>query len=56
MAMMLRHSLALEEEAAAVERSVEGILAEGYRTADIAGDGEEVVGTTELGDIIAGRV
>ena len=56
MAMMLRHSLALEEEAAAVERSVEGILAEGYRTADIAGDGEEVVGTTELGDIIAGRI
>ncbi len=55
-AMMLRHSLGLEEEAAAVERSVEGVLAEGYRTADIAGDGEEVVSTAGMGDVIAGRV
>ena len=56
LAMMLRHSLGLEEEAAAVERSVEGVLAEGYRTPDIAGDGEEVVSTAMMGDVIAGRV
>ena len=56
MAMMLRHSLGLEEEAVAVERSVEGVLAEGYRTPDIAGDGGEVVGTAQMGDVIAGRV
>ncbi len=42
MAMLLRYSLNLEEEAAAVERSVEGALAEGYRTPDIAADGGEV--------------
>ena len=45
-----------EEEAAAVERSVEGVLAEGYRTPDIAGVGGEVVGTAQMGDVIAGRV
>jgi len=56
MAMLLRYSLNLEEEAAAVERSVEGALAEGYRTPDIAADGGEVVKTTDMGDIIAGGV
>ena len=55
-AMMLRHSLGLEEEAAAVEQAVEGVLAEGYRTPDIAGDGGEVVSTRAMGDVIAGRV
>ena len=56
MAMLLRYSLTLEEEAVAVERSVEGALAEGYRTPDIAGDGGEVVKTPEMGDIIAGGI
>ena len=56
MAMMLRHSFGLEDEASAVEQSVEGVLAEGYRTPDIAADGGDVVGTTGMGDIIAGRV
>ena len=56
MAMMLRHSLGMEEEAAAVERSVDGVLAEGYRTPDIAGDGEEAVSTAGMGDVIAGGV
>lgn len=56
MALMLRYSLGLEQEADAVEQSVEGVLSEGYRTADIASDGGEAVKTTEMGDIIAGRV
>ncbi len=56
MASMLRYSLNLEAEAQAVEQSVEGVLAEGYRTPDIAADGGELVKTTELGDVIAGRV
>ena len=56
MAMMLRYSLGLNDEAAAVEQSVEGVLAEGYRTADIAGDGEDRVTTTAMGDVIGGRV
>ena len=56
MAMLLRHSLGLKAEAKAVEDSVEGVLAEGYRTPDIAADGAETVSTRELGDVIAGRV
>lgn len=56
MASMLRYSLNLETEAEAVEQAVEGVLAEGYRTPDIAGDGGEVVKTTDMGDVIAGRV
>lgn len=55
-AMMLRYSFGLEKEAAAVEQAVEGVLAEGYRTRDIAADGGEVVNTAKMGDIIAGRV
>ena len=56
MASMLRYSLGLDAEADAVEQSVEGVLAEGYRTPDISGDGGEQRGTTDMGDIIAGRI
>ncbi len=55
-AMLLRLSLGLEEEAKAVESAVEGVLAEGYRTPDIAADGGDVVTTGQMGDVIAGRV
>lgn len=55
-AMMLRHSFGLESEAKAVESAVDGVLAEGYRTLDIAGSGSESVTTVEMGDVIAGRI
>jgi 3-isopropylmalate dehydrogenase len=56
MAMMLRLSFGLDDEADAVEAAVEGVLAEGYRTADIASDGGDVVGTERMGTVLAGRV
>ncbi|MCH7653473.1 MAG: 3-isopropylmalate dehydrogenase [Chloroflexi bacterium] len=56
LSMMLRLSLGLDEEADAVEKAVEGVLAEGYRTPDIASDGGNVVKTAEMGEVIAGRV
>lgn len=37
-AMMLRYSFDLEEEAAEIERAVDAVLNEGYRTADILGN------------------
>ncbi len=52
MAMMLRYSLGLTEEAAAVERAVEHTLEAGARTADIAGGGNSI-GTAEMGNRIA---
>jgi len=57
-AMLLRHSLDLEEEAVAVEEAVDRVLAEGYRTRDIhSGSADEKqVGTSEMGDLVAERI
>ena len=55
MAMMLRYSLGLTEEAAAVERAVETTLESGLRTADIAGGGSSV-STVEIGDRIVAAI
>jgi 3-isopropylmalate dehydrogenase len=41
-AMLLRHTLGLEDEAAQIERAVQAVLDGGARTADIAGGGERV--------------
>ncbi len=53
-AMMLRYSLDLEEEARAIEQAVKSALDDGYRTHDIAGENDEKLGTKEMGDVIAG--
>jgi 3-isopropylmalate dehydrogenase len=52
-AMMLRHSLRLFQEAEAIEKAVISVLAAGYRTEDIRQKGSQVVGTKEMGDLIA---
>jgi 3-isopropylmalate dehydrogenase len=52
-ALMLRYSLGLTEEAASVERAVEAALESGCRTPDIAAMGSPQVTTTEMGDRIA---
>jgi 3-isopropylmalate dehydrogenase len=52
-ALMLRYSLGLTEEAASVERAVEQVLDAGYRTPDIAVNESSRVSTTEMGDRIA---
>jgi 3-isopropylmalate dehydrogenase len=51
-AMLLRHSLGLEQEAAALEAAVDAVLNEGVRTPDVAHTGSETVGTTVMGDLI----
>lgn len=55
-AMLLRHSLGLEKEAAAVESAVEDVLGEGHRMADIPGGSGKTVGTQELGALIVERL
>lgn len=47
-AMLLRYSLGLEAEAAAIEAAVERVLADGARTADIAPKGSAFVSTDEF--------
>lgn len=51
-AMMLRYSLDLPNEADAIEKAVVNVLDKGYRTGDIASAGTKVVGTKEMGRII----
>jgi 3-isopropylmalate dehydrogenase len=55
-AMMLRHSFALEEAAAAIERAVEQTLRDGFRTADIMHAGATRVTTAEMGDRVVERI
>ena len=55
-ALMMRYSLGLTEEAAAVERAVEQVLASGLRTPDVAGAGGRQVGTLEMGDALAAAI
>jgi len=52
-ALMLRYSLGRPDAAGVVERTVEAVLAAGYRTPDIAAPGTTVVGTVEMGTRIA---
>ena len=55
-ALLLRHSLGLEQEAAAIERAVSQVLDEGYRTGDIFSAGCTKVGCAQMGDLVAERV
>ena len=60
-AMLLRHSLKLEEEAAAVESAVRRTLADGFRTADLItkaaqAEGLSRVGTAAMTDAVLARL
>jgi 3-isopropylmalate dehydrogenase len=48
-AMLLRHSFHLEAEAAGVEQAVSAVLAQGARTADLAGKSHPTISTSEMG-------
>jgi 3-isopropylmalate dehydrogenase len=54
-AMMLRYSLGLEGAAMCVERAVEEVLYDGYRTYDIMETGKVKVGTQEMGRLVSER-
>jgi len=51
-AMMLRHSFNLQQEAQAIEAAVERVIEAGYRTEDLREPGKEMVGTHEMGRLI----
>ena len=55
-ALMLRYSLGLTAEAAAVERAVQSVLQQGCRTADIAAAGDTPIATAAMGDRIAAAI
>ena len=51
-AMLCRYALALPEAADRIEQAVAEVLAAGYRTADLAVEGEESVGCREMGRLV----
>ncbi len=55
-AMMLRHSLGLEAEAAAVEAAIDAAIDSGLRTRDIAAPGATVATTTEFADAVIAAI
>ena len=50
--MMLRYSLDQEELADKINSAVSEVLDQGYRTSDISSEGDKIVGTEEIGDLI----
>ncbi|MBW7929726.1 MAG: 3-isopropylmalate dehydrogenase [Gammaproteobacteria bacterium] len=55
-AMLLRHSLGLETEAARVEQAVSAVLDAGLRTRDIAAGGSQTIGTAQMGEAVLARL
>jgi 3-isopropylmalate dehydrogenase len=55
-AMLLRHSLGLEEEAQSIERAVEAALAAGARTKDLDPQAEKPLSTSAMGDAVVSRL
>lgn len=55
-AMMLRHSFSLAEEADAIEGAVKTVLQGGLRTKDIALRNQEVVGTIDMGKAVIEKI
>ena len=54
-AMLLRHSLGLENEARAIEAAVDNVLNAGHRTVDIAAGGKSV-STSEMGSLVEAQI
>ena len=61
-AMLLRYDFKMEEEAKAIEKAVNDVLNDGWRTSDIAGDVKAVkaagklVGTVEMGKLVIAKI
>lgn len=55
-AMMLRDSFNLNEEYSSIERAIQAVLDEGFRTADIMEEGKIKVSCSTMSDLIAERI
>jgi 3-isopropylmalate dehydrogenase len=55
-ALMLRYSLGMVAEALVVEKAVDEVLSEGFRTRDLAIPGESALNTSEMTSIIVERI
>jgi len=55
-ALMLRHSLNQGEAAGRIEKAVEDVLNEGYRTTDIQAKGCRLIGCREMGRLVREKI
>ncbi len=55
-ALMLRHSFNLCKEAKTIEKAIEEVLDEGYRTRDIKIRNKRLVGTKKMGDLVRKQI
>ena len=55
-AMMLKLSFGLKKESEIIEKAVESVLEDGYRTEDISANSKLVITTSQMGTLIAERV
>ena len=53
---MVRYSLGLTEEAAAIERAVDKVLEQNARTADLVIGEDKHVTTSEMGDLVVAAI
>ncbi len=53
LAMLLRYSFGMADEAALIERACTAVLASGLRTPDVMADGARQAGTVEIGDAVS---
>ena len=56
LAMMLNLSFGLYNESQAIEKSVDKILSQGFRTSDIATNQKDAISTSEMGDLISSNI
>jgi 3-isopropylmalate dehydrogenase len=55
-AMMLKYAFGLDKAYEEIFSAIDAVLEEGYRTGDIASGDAKVVGTSEMGDLIAAKL
>jgi 3-isopropylmalate dehydrogenase len=55
-ALMLRHSFDQMAAADRIEQAVEGVLNDGYRTADIQEAGKQLVGCRQMGELVRSKI
>jgi 3-isopropylmalate dehydrogenase len=55
-AMMLKYAFGLDKAYEEIFSAIDAVLEEGYRTGDIASGDVKVVGTAEMGDLIAAKL
>ncbi len=56
LSMMFRYSFGLEEEALCIDKAVQKVLQDGYRTGDIMEEGKTQVSTTEMGALVVKNI